>query len=277
MSKRQNVKMRCSILIPCYLRPFYLHHQLVSIARQNLTGLEYEIAVLNDGIEDETAAVVEEWVGKGLNVTYTFTGQRNAAGVVENRVPGFALNIGIQQSSAAIIILCGVEVYHLGESVRPIIEASTADPDAMATPDRVFDDDGTLWKCLNTGRPTDLDHSVDEMVARDSLRREAGDPFISNRYMPYFLAVRRERLLDIGGYDEDFTGIGVEDHDLVNRLMKTGCHYVFTTAQTVHLWHPNIRNSDIFSNPAYLHNLRLFRSRKDMIERNVGRKWGVLK
>lgn len=268
--------MTCSILIPCYLRPNYLRHQLASIARQNLTDLNCEIVVLNDGVEDDTASVVKEFVDRGFNIKYTFTGQRNTDGVMKPRVPGFALNIGIQQSSANIIILSCVEVYHLGETVRPIIEASKAAPWAMATPDRVFDDDGTLWKCLEYTDGIDIDKSIDEMVSKDSVRREAGDPFIANRYMPYFLGVRRERLLEIGGYDEDFTGIGVEDHDLVNRLMKAGCHYVFTTAQTVHLWHTNIRNSDIFSNPAYLHNLRLFRSRKDAIVRNGGRQWGVV-
>lgn len=268
--------MSCSILIPCYLRPAYLWQQLATIHRQNLAGLHYEIVVLNDGLDDGTYEVAAHWKSAGLNVRYLFTGQRNASGAMKHRVPGFALNIGIQQSSADIIVLSCVEIYHLNDSVRTIVEACEADPIALGTAEYVFDDDGTLWNCLGAPIPAVIDRAMEKMVHAYEIRRETADPFISNPYMTYFLAVRRELLLDIGGYDEDFTGTGVEDNDLVDRLSKYGCHYVLTKARVVHLFHQNVRNADIFSNPAYLHNLRLYRQRREIVVRNVGRQWGVL-
>jgi glycosyltransferase involved in cell wall biosynthesis len=264
----------CSILIPCYLRPTYLHHQLTSIARQNLDGLDYEIIVLNDGVEDETQAVAKQWADKGLNVKYLFTGQRNAGGM-KHRVPGFCLNVGVQLSSSDIIILTCVEIYHLNDSIRLIIETSKNNPNSMVGPDHVYDDDGTLWNCLNSQNQIDIQDCIKQMIAKDAIRRETGDPFISNPYMSFFLAIHRKHLIEIGGYDEDFTGRGAEDHDLVNRLANKGCKYIFVNSQVAHLWHPSPTLDELFSSLEYLHNLRLFRSRAKMIVRNKERLWGI--
>ncbi|MBD1909058.1 MULTISPECIES: galactosyltransferase-related protein [unclassified Leptolyngbya] len=39
--------------------------------------------------------------------------------------------------------------------------------------------------------------------------------------MPFF---RKDRLLKIGGWDEQFIGWGGEDQDVIERYLKTGCH-----------------------------------------------------
>ena len=104
-------------------------------------------------------------------------------------------------------------------------------------------------------------------------RFHAQDPFLANPFMPYFMAVNRQRLVDIGGYDEDFTGIGADDNDLTDRLRASGCRYDFAPAEVIHLHHPKHKN--LQSDPRYQHNVNLWKARKGTVVRNKHREWGT--
>jgi glycosyltransferase involved in cell wall biosynthesis len=270
--------MRTSILLPSYLRSAHLDYTLASIFRQDLSGLDYEAVILNDGIEDDTADVANGWRSRGMNIRYVFTGQRNKNGL-KPRQAGFALNVGIQLALGDIVILSCSEVYHLNNSLRIISHVSESDPLALATPRMVFDDDGGFW-CRLQQYPADqppTNEWVNELASRDAARRIGqNEPFIANPSIPYFMAVRRDLLLEIGGYDEDFTGRSADDSDLIGRLQKAGCNYRNTSAEVVHLYHRPAPRSEWIASPEYQHNLNLYRERHGIIHRNVGRPWGVL-
>ena len=57
-----------------------------------------------------------------------------------------------------------------------------------------------------------------------------------------FLLVSREDFFEIGGYDEEYVGWGVEDNDLVDRLVWYGLEHVCLTETdgivVEHQWHP---------------------------------------
>ena len=68
-------KMTLSIIMPCFKRPDLVKQGLASIKNQ-LINVDYQVIVINDGIEDETEAVCKKF-SKEMDVKYIFSGQRN--------------------------------------------------------------------------------------------------------------------------------------------------------------------------------------------------------
>jgi hypothetical protein len=64
------------------------------------------------------------------------------------------------------------------------------------------------------------------------------------------LAIRREDVARVDGFDAAFTGWGLEDSDIVIRLIRSGCRRKdgrFATG-VLHLWHPERDRSGLVSN-----------------------------
>jgi GT2 family glycosyltransferase len=183
---------------------------------------------------------------------------------------GFAANIGIQQSpDSDVIVLTSSDVYHPDNSVHELLKIVGEDHMALATPREVYDDDGRLIHCLNSK------HGVTESV--ENVRRlvkQNNDVFQSHPDMPFFTAVRRDLLMSVGGYDEDMTGVAADDNDLMDRLLASGCHYVRAESSVIHLYHGRRIAAEKTTDPRYQFNLNMWRNRKGIIVRNVGREWG---
>lgn len=62
--------MRVSICIPTYNRAPQLRRLLDSIAQQNGHALDFEIAISDNASTDDTPALIENYVGKGLPIVY---------------------------------------------------------------------------------------------------------------------------------------------------------------------------------------------------------------
>ena len=264
--------MRVSILLTVFKRPLQLRISLSTLHQQKLGNLDYEIVVINDGQDDETESIVDEYTKKGLPVRYLFTGQRNNNGPIW-RVPGFALNIAIKESSADIIVLTNADVFHLGNTISAVVSITENDPRALGTLKEVYDDNGTLIKYYKKNPITDKPQQIIDKIKAIPDHVRDKDPRADPRD-PHFLAVRREHLLAIGGYDEDFTGYACEDTDLMDRLCNYGCYFAYTNTEVIHLHHGN--KGDLRKNNlrAYNHNLKLLQSRQGQCIRNISREWG---
>ena len=254
--------MKVSIIIPTYKRCHLLKWNLMSLARQEFP-FEYEAIVLNDGILDETEQLVSQYKEK-LNLKYIFTGQRNLAGRMVWRVPGYAINIGVKHSQGDIIILCCAEIFHLNDTIKTLVSVyDTYNTDKILAIPQAKDDDGEFLKQLES-----YDGSF-------SFKNYSTQPPLINVKFPFFLAMKKAAFMEIGGYDEDFTGTDYDDEDLIMRLLDNGCHHVETDAMVIHLWHPRLTmtNERI---PRFEHNKRLFEQRRGIITRNGDCEWGKL-
>lgn len=266
--------MKFSIILTTYNRSNHLYFCLRSLHNQ-LIGMDHEIVVVNDGDEDETENVVKTSdAAKGLNIKYVYTGGRKEGGW---RVMGFAANVGIQQATGEIVVLSNSDVYHHGNTVKPVIENCIKNPMALSTLNRVFDDDGELIKALNT-QPFNLKlhQAICEKISK--LNRKLPGCYPANPDMPFFMAIRREHLINIGGYDEDFTGCASEDNDLIDRLEAIGCRHVYAPkgAEAIHLYHGRRTVKQLQADPGFAYNMKLKWERAHQIVRNVGREWGKL-
>ncbi len=252
---------KVSMLITSFMRPHLLKWNLFSLARQDIRS-ELEIIVLNDGIPDETEAVCREYQDR-LNLKYVFTGQRNQGQEIIYRVPAFALNIGARMASGDILIISCAEMFHINKTVDLLTAPLQYNPRLLAT-SIGMDDDGTF-----------LEYVIRHHGNFDLEAYHRRYPRLNTK-IPFLMAIHRNELFAIGGYDEDFVGFAYDDNDFVDRMLGNGCSYCLTQAKTIHLYHVR-HDSGLERSPEYLYNQRLYHSRKGQIVRNIGREWGKIK
>ena len=267
--------MRFSIVMTTYNRPKFLYFALKSLRRQQINNLDHEILVLDDGNDGGISYGItqQEDIKDKLNIRYIHTGCRTY-NLWRNM--GFAANIGIQQATGEIVVLTNSDIYHLGNTVLPVIQNAKADANALSTLNKVYDDTGMFIDALHQGIQTTKE--LEETIKRVKASNPLPGVYPANPDMPFFLAVRREHLMKVGGYDEDFIGSASEDCDLLDRLQAIGCRYVYAPpgAEALHLYHGRRNIEQLKADPGFDFNLRLRSERSQVIQRNQGRNWGEL-
>ena len=256
------MSIKVSIIIPSYKRYHLLKWNLFSLSKQNIP-FDFETIVLNDGVHDETEQLCLQYKEE-LNIKYFFTGQRNTGEELIWRIPGFAINIGVKKSKGDIILLCCAEMFHTNDVVKLITDAyNSPDSDKVIAIPKAKDDNGRFLQHLEFSNG---EFNINEYY---------NQPPLLNVKFPFLMAMKKKEFIDIGGYDEDFTGVDYDDNDFVDRLIGNDCHYVETEALAIHLWHQ--RRSCVPETMVRVeHNAKLYLQRKGVIVRNVGMDWGVL-
>jgi len=259
-----------SILLPAFKRPGLLQLGLSSILKFKPT-VPYEIIVLNDGIEDDTKLVCDYFANQ-LNIKYIFTGHRNLDGNIKTRTPGFALNIGIKQAQGDIIILSCPEMYHLNNTIDIITYTLMNNPKSLVIPRSVYFDKlgkitQQLWANLNKD------------ITIDTSLLTGGSYGRCHAEMPFLLAVMKEELVSIGGYNEKMVGYAGEDCELLFRLQLNGLTYERTGAEVIHLYHEGSTDGNChFENPDWVVNWKILQETREnkLLIANEGKEWGVL-
>lgn len=254
--------MKVSIIIPSYKRYNLLKWDLLSLSKQEIP-FDFETVILNDGILDETEQLCLQYKDK-LNIKYFFTGQRNIGGQLIWRIPGFAINIGVKKSEGDVILICCAEMFHVNNTIKLIADVyDSPNSDKILAIPKAKDDNGRFLQHLEI---TNGNFSIGEYNCQ---------PPLLNVKFPFFMAMKKKEFVDIGGYDEDFTGMDYDDNDLVERLVGNGCSYTETEALAIHLWHQR-RSCAQETMIKVKHNEDLYLNRKGIIIRNVEKEWGVL-
>ena len=260
-----------SVILPSFKRGALLDLGLYSLTKQR-TSFDFEIVVLNDGVEDDTESVCKKY----SNVRYFFTGQRNAEDKSVWRVPGFAINIGVKQVKGDVIVLSCPEIWHLTENSLEFA-VTALEPKTLVFPRTIFFDDENmiLPYLLNQSSPL-LEVPKQLLEASSSILKKN-----SNAYtMPFFMTLHKQSFMDIGGYDERFTGVCCDDNDLVDRLRLSHKRLFLPSFSILHLYHTpvtGIINEFNEFSKEYTYNYVLWQNgRGGTPIRNAGREWGVL-
>jgi len=260
--------MLASILIATFNRDNLLELNLKSLAKQQLNKSEFEIIIINDGLDTEKTKEIANKFSNFLNIKYIFSGKRNTKDKSIWRNPGFAYNYGAQFSSGEYIFICGAEIYHENNTISLMLSDIRKNRDAMVIPSGRDDRDGiytnALLKNLNPNNYSKL--------------------FSLNTKLPFLMCIPRNKFFEINGYDEDMIGIGYDDDDLVTRLRKIGLNYLESEAKIIHLFHKrtpdnyvNVKNENtkIFHDKMVLLNNQIFETKRNESPiRNIGRAWG---
>ncbi|MBC7190373.1 glycosyltransferase family 2 protein [Candidatus Aerophobetes bacterium] len=189
--------MLVSIVIPTYNRKIVLRRCLELLFNQNFPKSDYEIIVVDNGSTDETDKMVNS-----LSPPCRFLFLKE-----ERRGPHIARNMGIKNARGEIVVF--------------------VDSDILTPPDFLKEHlrFHTLYgeKVIVSGPTVRTDNLMDDfsdIEKRKKMERlfnlSGPSPITSN------LSVRRKYLIEVGGFDEDFEGLGWHDWELNYRLKKLG-------------------------------------------------------
>lgn len=250
--------MKATILITSFNRAHLLKFGLESLSAQNFPRENIEIVVLNDGAEDETEQVTKSFADK-LNIKYYHTGKN----FTKWRIPGFAINFGVKNTDSEFIFISCAEMYHLDNTVEVMLSQLTKN-NKLLTICNMKDDNGYILNKLNDNKHiTEEDYNI------------IGP--LHNFKLPFFMGMNRKDFVDIGGYDEDFIGIGYDDNDIVDRMLAVGNKYHNTHVKVIHLYHDRIDFSKSDSINLCEYNKQLYLKKKNIIIRNQDKDWGLNK
>ena len=267
--------MKVSLILSSFKRANLLRLGLSSILRFK-PEFPLEILVVNDGLKDDTEMVCNQFREKGLDIKYIFSGQRHMDGIIKWRVSGFALNIGLKQSTGDIIVLSCPEIHHLNNALFTIASTVEISPKGIVIPNHLyFDRAQTVTNYLLGLTDEQLQSAV---VDKDLLvGGHHNDEWSRGNIMPFCMGIRKSEIMEIGGYDEDFTGYAGDDNDFCERLIAKGLTYVRVAGQVVHLFHEGSNDGQMHeNNPDWVYNWNLLKGRRGIIVRNVGREWGKI-
>lgn len=259
--------------MPCFKRMDYLIYNLWSLAHQKIS-YNLETIILNDYLSDSKAKEICNKYKDKLNIKYIFTGQRNEKRKIIERDQGFVLNIGVKQSTGDIIILTGNGLFHLNDTIDLVVNPLIHVKKILSTEKYIFFDNGKITKYLSKEITKKLPENL------FSIPKSVYWGIIKSAYtLPFFMAMYKKEFVDIGGHDEDFTGLAGLDDDLINRLLLNGLKYHYCEAKIIHLYHPKsiLPTENRWENPRWVYNTFLRFTRKDKIVRNEDREWGEIK
>lgn len=226
-----------SLLVTNFEKTHLFKNTLVTIVPQLIDG--DEIIVVDDGKYDGMLELL-----KLQNFKYKYVATNNE----KYRSGVKAKNLALKNSSNELCVINDPEVLQITKCItqlRKIFEENT---------DHLFINAGTVQFCQKKTMPqTPTSHGVDQMA-------------------PFCAGVRRQDLMDIGGWDERFKYWGNEDNDLTHRLGLNGVKHIANNDLVVrHQYHSRPSKESIGDANESL----LYEKNKSIVA-NVGKKWGCL-
>jgi glycosyltransferase involved in cell wall biosynthesis len=249
-----------SVIIPCRNRADILGHTLAALGRQSFPGAEFEVVVVDDGSTDDTAALVRSgrypfssvyvrlepreelciarprnhgllaatgeialFIDADILAFPELVAEHVAAHRAGSRVKGQGSRFEVARKGSAFdprpLTLEGRAV--IGYTYAYPVQPAERTPEAMdpPQPERLLEElpglverDGTRWR---DGR---------EPIYAET-RDLAEHPHPWQMFWGHNVSVPRALALEIGGFDEEFVGWGVEDLEFAYRLFRRGVSF----------------------------------------------------
>ncbi len=278
--------MKASVIIPAYNAAERLYLNLVALNRQNISGDDVEVIVVDNGSHDNTQEMLKSFALKYPLITVR---------VEKNRGIAYGRNQGILKAQGDVLIFHDSDMIASSDFIEKHLNYHEAGYDVVC---------GLFWKRIytffysgfsrqqledfkkyglsyspqiNTKATGPIQLLSEEQVKEDRLEEYSFDldlAFIkdlkmtldrhgstfSDYYLPWRffitnnLSVKRQKVFNVGLFDEKIVRYGYEDYDLGIRLYKTGSKFVFAEdIVSLHQEHPaNYNYKDVFENILYI-------------------------
>jgi len=217
-----------SVVIPTFNRKSFLKKTLNGFFKQSYPLNRFEVVVVDDGSTDGTEKLPELGIHSPA-VEYIRQDKHKG--------PAAARNKGIALAKGTIILLtgddCVPDAYLIEEHAKAHISYETAakdiailghtswHPELRITPFMEFIDRGTQFNYH---------------VLKDGFEAPFGYFYTSN------ISLQRQKLIDVGLFDENFEYAAYEDIELGYRLWKTGLKIIYVkNAVTYHIHPTNLQ------------------------------------
>lgn len=236
----QAMAIEIAIVISTFERPHHLARCLASLESQREVEGKFEVIVAADGSRDSTPALVSAWM-KTAPFPLSFTTHEH---------DGFQLarsrNEGVLASTAPYILFTDGDCILPDDHVQVHLEERR--PGRIGAGDCLRLDRATSERidvaAVRSGAYRALLPRAEESRIRGKAWRARVYEWLRVPMRPRVsgnnIAVWRDDLERINGFDEQFVGWGYEDRDLQERLERIGVRprSVLHRTAPVHLWHP---------------------------------------
>ena len=239
-----------ALVVNTFNQPDYLLRLLNALNRQ--TQLPQEVVVADDGSDDQTRAVFEGWAAR-----QSFPCSRvwqEHAGFRRARI----LNLAIARAASTYL------VFQDGDTIPH--PAFVADHLRLARPGTFVQGHRALIEQQGASFFGLGEFAADRRRALlnrqlSGLKHAYRWPWPARRYRSDLrgirgcnLAIWRDALIKVNGYNEAFTGWGREDSELAVRLMNTGARRLDVRGWAIcyHLWHPPASRTNLAANDQLL-------------------------
>lgn len=192
---------RVSVVVPAWKAEAFIERTLDSVAAQ--TFRDFEVVVIDDGSPDGTKAAADRWLAR--------TGTRGRCVRQDNKKIAGARNAGVREAAGGWVAFLDHDDLWEPRKLERCMAALDADPslDLVVHHEAVLEG-GRLTRVHRNGPVLpDPAANYDRML------------LVGNTLSPSAVVVRRAKVLEAGGFDEDPALNTVEDYDLWLRLART--------------------------------------------------------
>lgn len=264
-----------AVIITTYNRPDALSAVLAGYLAQK--DRDFEMIVADDGSASDTAEIVAE-VKERADFKITHVWQEDQgfrAGAIRNRA--------LAGTSADYIIFSDGDCIPLPHFVAQ--HRRLAEPGWFLAGNRILMNESLTQRVLGHGLPVHTWTARRWLPAAFAKQVNRFTPLLTlpiaaplrkipakrwEGIMTCNLSAWRSDLLQINGFDESYSGWGLEDSDLVIRLLHSGVYHKSArfAAPVLHLWHRENDRGDLAENRQRLQDL--LNSERISAERGVG-------
>lgn len=229
-----------SIVVPIHNKAAVLERVVRAAANQNLASDRFEILLVDDHSTDGSDALVEH-LAAALDPVRRVARKPGPAGASRSR------NSGIEAARGDWVMVLDADVISHPDLVTDCLAWADAEDAVGLVPTCGSSTTQTLWPLVAPPPPGDVAHLTDGRWHGVADVRPPLDALAAPWVYFWTTAalVARDRLLALGGFDEELGGKGSEDIELGYRLFGAGSRFVLVdTAPVLHLPHPRNRTAE---------------------------------
>lgn len=276
--------MNISVVTAVYNRALQMERGLMTLISQKFKP--YELVIVDDGTVDQglTQAAVNRIEKKckkrKINFQYIYLDHP------EPRISCIPRNIGIRSATGDTIVFTESECLHVGETLEPLVNKLIQNPLRTPVATQIWTMGEKISNELSPEHFKDPSHILKHPYAQlttspNMINSKAPDSDWGitgslNCITGCFFAVKKEDLLAIGGFDEDFEGHGWDDFDLFERLNIYGKPILACDdIAVIHQWHRKDYPYNIYDAAERNGTKSKDRVWNGEFRANIGKEWGI--
>lgn len=196
-------KMLISVIMPAYNAEAYIGDAIKSVINQTYDN--WELIIIDDGSTDKTGEIVNGFMKIDHRIQYLYQ---------ENGRQGKARNFGISKSNGFYIAFLDADDLWLPEKLAvQIVEIQAKNTDLVFADSYFFNDN----EFMDTSRKMDVLPSV-------FYDKNALQSFLEINKIPILtVLVKKEKIVEVGGFSEKLEIQNVEDYHLWLKLLMHDC------------------------------------------------------